>query len=201
MQNKGRAAAAGGPALKTEVLHMKFNWTRRTTAAALILLAAGSALSVAATQGTQEDPLVTLSYLTDVLTPSILSQTDTKIQESRQAYLDKLNASVDDYTAQMEELLGGLSAGGQNSAAFSVVDLAQGQKLIGAVGCELMLRVGSVTCVSPASPGLIDSTDGSTLESGKSLLKNHLYVVTVADRGITATAAAKVLVRGSYTIR
>jgi hypothetical protein len=180
---------------------MKNNWTRKTTAAVLVLLAVGGTVTVAATQGSQTDPLVTLSYLTSVLTPSILTQVDAKVTESRQAYLDKLNASITGYTTHMEELLGGLSgSAGQSSAAFSVVDLTQGQKLTGAVGCEIMLRVGTANCVSPASPGLIDSTDGTTLENGKALVKNHLYVATVADRGVTATAAVKLLVRGTYTI-
>ncbi len=179
----------------------KLQATRKTAAAILSLVIVGGAVTVAATQGSQTDPLVTLSYLTDVLTPSILTQVDAKVLESRQEYLDELNASVTCYTAQMEELLGGLSENTeQSSAAFSVVDLAQGQKLIGAVGCELMLRVGSANCVSPASPGLIDSTDGATLENGKPLVKNHLYMVTVAERGVTAAAAVKLLVRGTYTV-
>lgn len=180
---------------------MKFNPGRMTAAMVIGLMAVSGAIKVAAVQGSQSDPLVTLSYLTNVLTPSILTQVDARTAESRQAYLDKLDASVDSYTAQMEQLLGGLSGNaGQNSAVYSVVELMQGQKLIGAVGCEVMLRVGSANCVSPESPGLIDSTDGTTLENGKALVKNHLYLITMAERGITATAAVKLLVRGAYTI-
>ena len=64
-----------------------------------------------------------------------------------------------------------------------------------------MLRVGSASCASPSSPGLIDSTDGSTLEGGRALVKNHLYLVTIKDNGIQATANnTKVLIRGTYTI-
>jgi len=180
---------------------MKYDLTRKSTAVILSLLVVGGAVKVAATQGSQTDPLVTLSYLTQVLTPSIITQVDAKVLESRQVYLDKLSASITGYTTQMEELLGGLADNaGQTSAAFSVVDLAQGQKLIGAVGCEIMLRVGTANCVSPASPGLIDSTDGTTLENGKPMVKNHLYIFTVSDRNITATSAVKLLVRGTYTI-
>ena len=40
-----------------------------------------------------------------------------------------------------------------------------------------------------------------TLESGKALVKNHLYMMTISDRGVRATAATvKLLVRGGYTI-
>ena len=161
----------------------------------------GGAVSVAAAQGSQTDPLVTLSYLNDILTPSILSVVDAKVLESRQAYLDKLQAVASDYSTQIETLLGGMSGNAaQSPAVYSVVDLAQGQKLIGAVGCEIMLRVGSANCVSPASPGLINATAGETLEHGKPLEKNHLYMVTVSGRGVTATSEVKVLVRGTYTI-
>lgn len=177
------------------------NFKRKTVAAVLSLTIVGGAVTVAATQGSQADPLVTLSYLSEVLAPSILTQVDARVLADRQAYLDKLDASVAGYTTQMEELLGGLSGTpGQSTAAFSVLDLAQGQQLMGGVGCEIMLRVGTANCISPASPGLIDSTDGITLENGKPLVKNHLYMVTVTDRGISAAAAVKVLVRGTYTI-
>lgn len=179
----------------------KLQATRKAAAALLALTVVGGAVTVAATQGSQTDPLVTLSYLTDVLTPSILAQVDEKVEESRQAYLDELNASVTGYTAQMEETLGSLSGtAAQSSAAFLVVDLAKGQQLIGSVGCEIMLRVGSANCTAPSSPGLIDSTDGAALENGKPLVKNHLYMVTITERGVTAAADAKLLVRGSYTI-
>ena len=34
--------------------------------------------------------------------------------------------------------------------------------LVGDIGCEVMLRVGSAACVSPSTPGLIDETTGGT---------------------------------------
>lgn len=180
---------------------MKNKIKRRTVAAVLTLLVVGGGATVAATQGSQDDPLITLSYLTDVFKPSVLSEVDSEIEETRQDYLDKLDDSVSDYSAQMEDILGGLSGNaGQNSAVYSVVDLAQGQKLTGEVGCEIMLRIGTANCVSASSPGLIDTTDGSILENGKSLLKNHLYLFTVTDRGVTAASAVKLMVRGGYTI-
>lgn len=178
---------------------MKARWTIRAAATILSLIVVTGAAVVAATQGSSDDPLVTLSYLTDVLTPSVLSQVDSKVEASRQSYLDRLNASVDAYTGKMEELLGGQS-GGATSSAFSVVSLSSGQKLTGGVGCEIMLRVGSAKCVSSASPGLIDSTDGGVLDNGGALVKNHLYLFTVEGRSVSASDAVKVLVRGSYTI-
>ena len=64
-----------------------------------------------------------------------------------------------------------------------------------------MLRVGSAVCVSPSAPGLIDETTASTLNNGGALVQNHLYMMTIEDRGVRATAGTtKVLARGSYSV-
>ena len=56
--------------------------------------------------------------------------------------------------------------------------------------------------MSPSSPGLIDSTGGTTLDNGAGLTKNHLYMMTISDRGVKATAATtKLLVRGTYEVK
>ena len=93
-------------------------------------------------------------------------------------------------------------AGTGSSSVFSVVTLSSGQTLVGDVGCEIMLRIGSATCGSDGSTGLIDVTDGSTLSDGENLVTNHLYMVTISTRSVTATAGTtKLLVRGPYTIQ
>ena len=82
-----------------------------------------------------------------------------------------------------------------------MVTLSNGQTLTGQIGCEVMLRVGSAVCVSSSAPGLIDETAASTLNNGGGLVQNHLYMMTIENRGVKATAATtKLLVRGSYTI-
>ena len=81
-----------------------------------------------------------------------------------------------------------------------MVTLSEGQTLTGDIGCEVMLRVGGAVCVSPSDPGLIDETTASTLANGGALVQNHLYMMTIEGRGVRATAAAKVLARGSYTV-
>ena len=107
---------------------------------------------------------------------------------------------------QLEEKYGsqtsneGASAGTADS--FVVVTMTNGQVLYGAIGCEVMLRVGTAAVVSPSSPGLIDSTGGTTLDNGAGLTKNHLYMMTISDRGVKATAATtKLLVRGTYEVK
>lgn len=84
---------------------------------------------------------------------------------------------------------------------FTVVDISAGQTLIGEVGTEILWRIGTGTCVSPGSPGLIDVTTGSDLAAGGQLQQNHVYVVTVRDRGFKATSNCKALIKGPYTIQ
>ena len=73
--------------------------------------------------------------------------------------------------------------------------------LTGGIGCEVMLRIGSASCVASAAPGLIDETAGTTLNGGGSLAANHLYMMTIEDRGVQANSdTVKLLVRGSYTL-
>lgn len=150
-------------------------------------------------QGTQSDPLVTLSYLTQKATPEIMNQVETKLTEREAALKKELDQAIQDYTKAVEDKLAQAGGSGQ-PAAFAVVDVAAGQKLTAGVGCEIMLRVGSAVCFTDTAPGLIDMTDGGTLENGQALVKNHLYMATIEGRGFTAQNAVKVLVRGSYTV-
>lgn len=143
--------------------------------------------------GSQSDPLITLSYITDVFTGQITEklnqQIDTKVSELK----SELEASV----AELERLY----AEQDDSRKFELVTLSEGQVLTGSVGTELMLRVGTAQCHASASPGLIDYTSAGILENGGSLEKNHMYMITIEGRGIKATSSnVMVLVRGEHAI-
>ena len=155
---------------------------------------------LAAGPGSQSDPLITLSYLNETATPAILEQLDGKTAAYEQSLADKLDASIKEYSQKMDELLA-QQGEQQHAATYLVVTLKKDQVLNMDIGCEVMLRVGTAACVSPSAPGLIDTTDGSTLNNGAALVKNHLYMATITERAVKATAATtKVLVRGGYTI-
>ncbi len=140
-----------------------------------VVIIAGVSAYAATSFGTSSDPLITLSYLEKTLTPQLLEQ-----------FGDELETA--------------LAANGSTST-YSVVTLSNGQKLIGEVGCEIMLRIGSASVSASDSPGLVDTTNAASLNDGSALTANHLYMVTIAGNGIKATASTvKVIVRGSYTI-
>ncbi len=164
---------------------MKKNcWPTRIFALLVLCAALSTTAALGAEAGSPQDPLVTLSYLNDTFLNTVLTRVDEKIALRN---------------SQLPQGGGGSFTG--SSASFTVVTLSEGQTLTGGIGCEVMLRVGSAVCVSPSSPGLIDETSGGTLNSGSGLSQNHLYMMTIDNRGVRATAATtKLLVRGSYTV-
>ena len=164
----------------------KNRWYLRALVLLLICGALNLTVSAAAEAGSSGDPLVTLSYLNETFLPSILRKVDDKITDRNATILRQLGVG---------------SGSGTASDTFAVVTLSKGQVLTGDIGCEVMLRIGTASCVSPSNPGLIDETSGGTLNNSGALVQNHLYMMTIEGRGVKATAATvKVLVRGGYTI-
>lgn len=153
----------------------------------LAIIAVFAALSITAfavEPGSSSDPLVTLSYLEDVFFDKIMDEVDERI------------------AARNKDIAKEVTGTSGTADAFAVVTLTDGQVLIGDIGCEVMLRVGSAVCTSPSAPGLIDETSATTLNNGGALQQNHMYMMTIENRGVKATSATvKVLVRGGYTIQ
>ncbi len=174
-------------------------WIARLAAGTLVTVTLLGVALAAGQQGSQSDPLVTLSYLTTKVTPELMTQVDGKITAREKELTDQLNAAIGTYIKNMEDKLTSVG-GGSKSPAFTVVDLAAGQRLTAGVGCELMLRVGSAKCFGASSPALVDMTDGGTTWDGSAMVQNHLYMATIEGHGITATSAVKLMVRGSYTV-
>lgn len=146
--------------------------------------------------GDEEDPLITLSYLTKTVTPEILDQVEENAAERQEDLERELRKAIDDYQEKLNQ-----QQTQTGSETYVVVTLAKDQKLELGVGCEVMLRIGSAVVSSNTEPALIDVSSGGSLSNGSGLTANHLYVATIADRYLTATAdTVKVLVRGVYTV-
>lgn len=178
----------------------KRRWTARLAGllAGCILLAAG--VAAAGTAGSEGDPLVTLSYLNGTFLTQLLGKVDEKLAARDKELSDRLDEQI---RQGMEVSSGNSGAGAEASGAdtFTVVTLLDGQLLHGDIGCEVMLRVGAASCAAPSSPGLIDETDGTVLDNGGALARNHLYMMTVEGRSVKAGAGTvKLLVRGGYII-
>ena len=152
-----------------------------------------AAFAASGTPGGQTDPLVTLSYLNGSYTKQVKDMVDQTVT-ARKAEMEQ----------SLRNILAGQGGGGapSSSGTFTVVTLAQGQSLVGEVGCEVMLHIGAAACAGQDSVGLIDTTAGSVLGGGQALAVNHLYMVTIGPRSVTAAApTVKVLARGPYSIQ
>lgn len=136
---------------------------------AVAVLAAGIGAYAASSAGTQSDPLVSLSYLNDVLEPSIRSSYNSRITSEARDLEERLENSLADATG-----------------AFEAVSLAEGEGLTCAAGTELLFRSGSAIC----SAALTDLTTGETLAAGGALTANHLYLASEACEVIASSASA-----------
>ncbi|MBQ2830666.1 MAG: hypothetical protein IJF15_06595 [Oscillospiraceae bacterium] len=188
-------------------METKNRWIMRLVALLTIGFTLTSLVAIAAETGSSSDPLVTLSYLSEVYMDELLARVDEKIAARNEKVMDDLSGKIADAAGKApqggtsEVPSGGTTGGTANTQSFTLVDLTQGQTLRLPIGSEVLLRVGTASCVADSTPGLIDTTDAATLSGGGALVKNHLYMVTMENRAVKATAeTVKVLVRGAYTV-
>lgn len=210
---------------------MKRKWIIGTCAILLVLLLFASYMAVAAETSKKGDPLVELSYLTDILAPETIEKVNEAISLKTDEMEQSINLILSEYTTQLEQTIeefetrnkniatdssfisavtasvmtemeagGGVPGVSGGGSGWQLVQVTSGETYKFAVGGMVLLRIGEAKCYTPSSPGIIDCTEGSELDGGKALEKNHLYMITVAERGFTATSDAKIMVYGSYTV-
>lgn len=208
----------------------KKKWNIWLAALLLVALSVTGYFAIAAEYGSKDDPLVTLSYINDVLSPNMMEKIDaafaakesafTSVIDTKMNQIDKdmatklaeyqktiqsLNISDDVINAIADEVItkmdGSSTTTPTQASDWKVLKLTAGQTLTAEVGCEMVLRIGGATCVSSGTPGLINLTDGTDLANGKALAANNLYLVTVKGRGITTTSGCTILISGSYTVK
>ncbi len=188
----------------------------------LFLLVAAAAIGLAystiAASGTEDDPLISLSYLNKVFLPQISSMIDQKLEGgnssgssgSQGQAVDEaqLQALVKEEVANAVENLDlpsappTASSGGDVS--YKAIQLFEGQTLVGADGgVEVLLRRGTFRCVDPVGDKITNVTKGSEAGDGNELTLQNLYLIPRSDgRGIVCVSSEGwVMVRGSYTVK
>lgn len=202
-------------------------WKAITSIVLLVALFVVGFIAIAAEYGTSDDPLVSLSYINNVLAPKIEEKVDEIIAEKTASLGDELEAKVNSVSAEIDDKISSYTAksadeivtdsfiakvsesvaakvGNTGTAAapstFAVVKLNAGQTITAKVGCEILLRIGTMSCTSTNSVGLIDVSTGTVLAGGSALTANHLYLCTIDGRTIKATANATILIRGPYSL-
>lgn len=140
--------------------------------------------------GTENDPVVTKSYVDRLLSGQ--SNSELSDLEARISAQEKLISTL---SQQIENLEKG-------NAGFEIVTVQQGQTILGKQGSEMIIRSGLGTITASAAGGVQDVTDGTDLGSGVSAPNNNLLIIPREDgRGIQATKTMVVMVRGGYTLQ
>ena len=98
-------------------------WTARLTSLALVLVTVVVAAVAAGNQGSQSDPLVTLSYLNEKALPELLAQVDKKVEEGTKELREK-----------MED---------KGQAVFQTLEVDSGKTVTLTAGSQLLLRSGA----------------------------------------------------------
>lgn len=146
--------------------------------AAGIVAVCGVGLAFAADPGSDGDPLISKSYIDNVLLPKIYSYIDGAVSGS----------GPSDPQGQSEK--------------FEVVNVGAGKKVIAGEGTEMILRMGSGTVIGSMRGGIADTTEGADLADGTAVPSNHLLIVPLADgRGVNVAAEAIFMIKGTYEIQ
>ena len=165
-----------------------------------VLLVSGVSIYAATNYGSESDPLITRSYLTDKFKPEVMNEmADVMDQTASQVKAD-IDAQLSRTADQIQEA-GSNGVVHSTADVFTLVTLSSGQKLSCLSGAEMMLRGGGASGWGASGVQLADSTDGSAVSGGGALKVNHMYMVLEDGNGIAASSSgAEVLVRGTYTV-
>lgn len=163
----------------------------------LALLSAMTITVLAASYDSSEDPIISLSYLTDVFRPNLVKEYESKIAEL-EAKVDALSGGT--YTPTTEPATDTTTT---VSATYEVIEMKYGDCLFAEGPIDILLRSGAAICIAPnASQGISDYTEGAEIYNGESLTINHMCLIPRGDgRGIMATAqTVYIMVKGEYNL-
>ena len=156
------------------------NRTFRTLMILLLVAVLGAnGVYAAVRYGTQADPLITLSYLTDVKEPELAD-----------AYAVKADAAVEELKSTVNSDVAAVTGD------YVSAELYDGQTLTCKAGTEVLFRSGS----AKAAAVLSDVTDGTELQIGEALVANHLYLTRSDGAAVSASGSASMMLRGDYSI-
>lgn len=181
---------------------MDTNRKKIITGMMVAMVSVGVCAGAVLATGGQNDPLITLSYLNDTVTPSLLQEAKNqataegvRLEGMMDTAIAQAEARIDQKIASSGGSTGGSTTTGSVSQ-FTVVTLAQGEVLQLPLGSEVLLRIGEVTVTAANSPALINTTTGASIYTGAKLETNHLYLATIEGHYISANVAnTKVMFR------
>ena len=157
------------------------------------------------------DPLVSLSYINEVLWPEIEDMIERAIsgEDIRREEVDTEEDTEEETEEDTEESTEAEPEIPEEPEAqvksfeYEVLHLTENALLLSETPCEIILRSGSAAAYLAGNDnGLADLTDGGELMEGDALVSNHLLMIPRGDgRGVRITSnEAYIMVRGGYRI-
>ena len=145
----------------------------------------------------ENDPLVTLSYIKEILFPSFKEEIISEIS-------DMTTGTSSDNTAEEDSAVS-TDIPGAADATYTLLELDLGQTILADSICEFIVRPGSkVNAVSPfPSQGIADITNGVEVLDGEQISINAYCLIPRGSdgRGMTVLSEkAYIMIRGDYTI-
>ncbi|HYF93314.1 MAG TPA: hypothetical protein VD969_13875 [Symbiobacteriaceae bacterium] len=162
----------------------------------------GGANAATGEPGTVADPLVTKSYVDEVVASLVgkdyVDQALARMADK--AYVDQALSKLDQTGSVDKAYLESRLA--EMKTLFEVVRAPKGAVVLGESGTEVVLRGGKATAIVSPMGGVLDATDGVDLTQDEPVKPNHLLVIPVSDgRGLTAQTDLILIVKGPYTVK
>ncbi|MGI5822507.1 MAG: hypothetical protein ACOX6Z_00995 [Dethiobacteria bacterium] len=158
----------------------------------LVIFIGGQAANAGTTApGSESDPLITESWAKAYLSQALQEeQNKRRLLEER---LQKLETCETGRPAPAEPAV--------SAAAFEIVTIAAGEKMLAGSGTEMILRSGRAKVLAGPGGGLSDLTAGCNLISGAPVKADHLLLSSRDDgRGIIPETQVIFLIRGDYQV-
>lgn len=178
------------------------NFPKILTAASAILLASGTVAFALYGAGSQQDPLISLSYASDTYVNEVLKQIETQakteLDTAQSSLNNKLSEISSDEALEQKLVTQTAAALGLNTSTRASLtnSFSNGTKLQLAKTTEICLTSGSANI---ASGELINVTTGQIVSTGSVLVRNQLYLSPSANNVVELTSPAKVDISGNYT--
>jgi hypothetical protein len=161
----------------------KWGYGLAGAALALIIGTLSTGAAAPAEPGSDEDPVVTRSY----------------VEQVKQEILQQIKSQPGTQTSTPAP-----STGGQG-AKLIVEKVPEGKTIIGYAGTEFIVRTGKVVAHTPAGEGygLPDLTEGTNILRSETVPANHHLLLPRDDgRGLKVVKGpADIMIKGEYVIR
>lgn len=167
---------------------------KRLLVPAILVLSLLGAVAAHAAGGSAADPLISLRYLQDTYTGTVLDRAEDLLDDADAALLDDALTELNTRLAAL-----GLSGSAEYAPSFADFRFKEGDALMLSTGSNVILLAGSAQAQFD-SGALIDVTTGKTVRSGTALTADHRYMAAEDStvRILVTSKTAVMQVMGYY---